>query len=108
MNRLYRAVAKRQCAFAVGIATLLIALLSQPAFAQATSATIFGSITDASGAAVPGAQVTATNIDTNFSRSATTGSDGRYQLVFLPIGTYKVEANAAGFRSLNKQAWSWT
>jgi hypothetical protein len=73
-----------------------------PAFAQATSATIFGSVTDPSGAAVPGAQVTATNIDTNVSRSATTGADGRYQLVFLPIGTYKVDASSAGFKKFEQ------
>jgi hypothetical protein len=84
-----------------GLAAVLVCT-APPAFAQATTATIFGSITDASGAAVPGAEVTATNVETNVTRSATTGADGSYQLVFLPIGTYRVDANARGFKKFEQ------
>lgn len=70
--------------------------------AQGTTATIYGTVTDSSGAVVPGVQVTATNLETNFSRSANTDQDGSYRLVFLPVGRYKVEVNAAGFKKFEQ------
>jgi len=84
------------------LAGMMLVFTGLPALAQAPSATIYGTVTDASSAAVPGAQVTATNVATNVTRSATTGADGSYQLVFLPIGTYRVEANAPGFKKFEQ------
>jgi outer membrane receptor protein involved in Fe transport len=76
-----------------------ILFLSAPAGAQFTSGTILGSVTDPSGAAVPGAVVTATNLDTQFSRSVTTGPGGDYVLVNMPLGNYRVKAEAGGFKA---------
>src|SRR5512138_473923 len=67
-------------------------------YAQVTTTTIYGTVTDSTGAVVPNAQVVATNLDTNLSRPATSDSEGRYQIEFLPIGSYKVEISAAGFK----------
>ena len=65
---------------------------------QVTTSAISGTVTDATGAVVPGVQVTAVNVETNFTRSATTDESGQYSIKFLPIGSYRVELNAAGFK----------
>ena len=73
------------------------ALLSLPAIAQ-TLGQITGRITDASGAAVTGADVTLVNIATNATRSTVTTGDGDYTFASIPPGTYNVKAQHAGFR----------
>jgi hypothetical protein len=93
MKRLFAAV----CA----AATLLV-LTALPVLAQGTTATIFGAVRDASGAAVVAAPVTATNVETNVARSTQTGADGAYQIMFLPVGTYRVEINAPGFKKFEQ------
>lgn len=77
--------------------TLLILLVSGVGFAQITSSTIVGTVTDSSGAAVANAQVTAVNTSTNLSRTAQTNDQGEYRIEFLPVGSYRVEVTAAGF-----------
>jgi outer membrane receptor for ferrienterochelin and colicin len=69
------------------------------ATAQITTATITGTISDPGGAKIPGANVTARNVDTGLTRTAVTGDDGAYRLEFLPIGNYTVEVTAvSGFK----------
>jgi hypothetical protein len=69
------------------------------AAAQITSATLVGTVTDSSGAALPGVTVTVRNADTGFTRTVATGDAGAYRLDFLPIGTYSVEAALSGFKT---------
>jgi len=76
--------------------TIFAALLASYAFAQ--EATIVGTVTDPSGAAVPNVKVTLTNIDTNVSRSVTTNTDGVYVAPDLHIGHFSVRAEATGFK----------
>ncbi len=59
---------------------------------------IFGTTRDISQAAVAGARVSATNVETNLMKEATSGADGEYRLLALPPGTYRVQASAAGFQ----------
>ena len=66
-------------------------------FAQNTTGIISGTVTDPNGAVVQGASVTATNTDTNLSRTATTDADGVYAFQLLPPGNYKIEVIANGF-----------
>ncbi|MGB2665939.1 MAG: carboxypeptidase regulatory-like domain-containing protein [Candidatus Acidiferrum sp.] len=66
--------------------------------AQEISASIRGTVTDGSGGAVNGAKVTAINADTGLQRTAVTNSQGAYLLVELPVGRYRVEAEAQGFK----------
>lgn len=66
--------------------------------AQVTTVTISGTVSDSAGAALPNAQVTAINTETNFSRTATTDSSGQYSIQFLPIGLYRLEVSASGFK----------
>ena len=80
---------------------LLIALCSTTAFPQATSQ-IQGSVQDATGAAVPGAEVKATQIETGIVRIATTSAEGTYVLANLPIGPYRLEVTKQGFAAFEQ------
>jgi len=71
-----------------------------PAFAQVTTTNIAGTVTDFSGASVPGAQITATNTGTNQTRSTQSNAQGDYRLEFLPTGTYNVEISAPNFKKV--------
>ena len=66
-------------------------------FAQSTTASILGVVTDERESVVPAATVTARNTETGFSRTAQTDGNGRYNLVNLPIGSYEVTVEAANF-----------
>ena len=70
--------------------------------AQLSTATMFGTVTDSTGAAVPGATVTITQTDTQTSRTLKTGNDGAYRADFLPVGPYKVAVSAPGFKTLER------
>ena len=80
---------------ATGLA-LVLALSSVCAWSQATSQ-IQGVINDASGAAVPGAEVKATQVETGAIRTATSAGDGVYVLSNLAIGPYRLEVTKQGF-----------
>jgi len=66
--------------------------------AQDTTATLVGKVTDPGGAIVPGAQVTARNVDTGLSRTVTSNDEGDYRIEFLPIGKYTLEVSYTGFK----------
>ncbi len=78
---------------------LTMVLLSSAAFAQsqATTGVIEGTVSDSSGAVLPGATVTLTNTGTNFTRDLVTNADGRYRGLLLPLGTYRLTVSLAGF-----------
>jgi hypothetical protein len=80
------------------LATLL-ALVPLPALAQATGA-ISGVVSDASGAALPGASVTVVNSGTGQTRTATAGTEGFYTVPLLQPGTYRVTASLQGFSAM--------
>ncbi|HEY0758710.1 MAG TPA: carboxypeptidase regulatory-like domain-containing protein [Acidisarcina sp.] len=65
---------------------------------QQYSGTITGSVTDSSGASLPGARVTVTNTATNATYTATTSSTGSYSVAQLPVGTYDVRISMANFK----------
>src|SRR5579872_3826966 len=77
-----------------------VSLLAAHLSAQVNaSGTFSGQITDAAGAAVPGAQVKITERSEGVSVSRTTGADGIYTVPFLKPGVYSVEVSAKGFNS---------
>src|SRR5271170_7686986 len=80
--------------------TVLGMLLVFPlaAHAQNYYGTIVGNVTDATGAAVPGAKVTVINTGTNNTFTATTSGHGSYSIPQLPIGTYEVHVSAGNFK----------
>lgn len=75
-------------------------LMSISLFAQEFKGTILGRITDASGAVVPRAQITATNTETNVAVDVQSNSEGNYIAPFLLPGKYKVAVGATGFRQV--------
>ncbi|HEY6267492.1 MAG TPA: TonB-dependent receptor [Candidatus Acidoferrum sp.] len=87
----------RQRVFVVFVAAILVLAASGVAWSQSVQGVITGTITDPSGAVVPGATVTITNPGTNASQSTTTGNDGSYRFSLVPPGTYTVEVKAANF-----------
>jgi hypothetical protein len=76
---------------------LLVPLLATAAAAQ-TTATVSGTVVDASGGVLPGVTVTATNVATGLVRRDVTGSEGRYVIPALPPGRYAVRAELSGFK----------
>jgi hypothetical protein len=88
-----------------GVAAIVAACaaLSIPAPARAQAATnsgqIVGQITDTSGAAIVGAQITARSEDTNLVRRAASDSAGRYAVPLLPPGAYDLTVEAAGLET---------
>jgi hypothetical protein len=69
--------------------------------AQVVTSTIVGTVVDPSGAAIPHAQVTLTNVGTNASRTTTTGSSGIFRFPSLQAGTYSVAVSATGFKKFS-------
>jgi hypothetical protein len=80
--------------------TVVFALPARPASAQVSTFDLFGTVTDESGAVLPGAAVTLSNVNTGVSREAVTDARGRYHFPALPpVGEYSVKASLAGFAS---------
>ncbi len=77
-------------------------LAASPSSAQIPTGAILGTVKDSSGSAVPGAEVTATHLGTQFARSATTDPGGAYALRLLPVGDYKVEVTLSGFKTYSQ------
>jgi len=71
---------------------------SLPAQTQAFAASLGGVVTDKSGGSIPKATVTLSNSQTGFSRTFTTGADGRYSFTLVPPGTYTLKVEKTGFR----------
>ena len=71
---------------------------STPAYADNLYASIRGTVTDPSGAALPGAKLTAKNIATGLTYTATSSNDGQFSFLQLPIGDYEVSAEKSGFK----------
>jgi Carboxypeptidase regulatory-like domain/TonB-dependent Receptor Plug Domain len=80
---------------------LAVAVLSLAvASSQDATGRIFGTVYDPQGAVIPEVQMTVTNTATQDTRTATTDKSGYFQLLALPIGTYKVSAEHPGFRTV--------
>ena len=87
----------RSAAVALAAGCLFVAAVS-PIRAQTATANINGYVRDTTGAIVPNAAVTARMTEQQFVRTAETNSEGFYQLLALPPGTYDVTVEAKGFQ----------
>ncbi|MDP2996008.1 MAG: carboxypeptidase-like regulatory domain-containing protein, partial [Bryobacterales bacterium] len=85
------------CRLAVLVAAVLA--IAPVALAQTSNASIVGTVTDPSSAAVPGVAITVTNQGTNVSREVSTAGDGSYRVYPLNPGTYQVKASTTGFKT---------
>jgi hypothetical protein len=94
---------KRVCFYAfLGFLVFSVLQVPQTLFADITG-TISGTVTDSSGAPVPGAAVVLTNAETGFKSQTTTATDGHYEFLAVPIGAnFGVEVTKAGFRTASR------
>lgn len=94
---------KRHTVISVGVrvwlATSLILALCSAATAQQTTGDVLGTVTDASGAVVPGATVVIENLGTHEKRTSQTSSSGEYVVNLLKPGTYGISISASGFKT---------
>ncbi len=95
-------------AFNFGMILLALGLVcgmvvwTTPAHADNLYASIRGTVVDPSGAVVPDAKLTATNIATGLSYSTTSSKDGLFAFLQLPIGDYSVKVERAGFKTFTE------
>src|SRR5215468_3401408 len=80
-------------------ATALCLCLSSFAFAQSNNATVSGTVSDATGALIPGVSVSATNTQTGVVTSAVSNEAGAYNFASLQPGVYRVSAELPGFQT---------
>lgn len=86
---------RKQLAFLV----ILGLVLPATALGQRTTAAMRGTVTDSSGAVVPGAEVTVRSADTGLTRTTTTTTDGLYSFADLPVGRYRLDVALQGFKT---------
>src|SRR6266851_3328695 len=84
----------------IATATLLA---PERASAQVLYGSIVGNVTDANGAVVPGAAVTATDQGTGVSKTTNTDQTGTYQFVDLQAGTYTLKVAVSGFKTFERR-----
>jgi Carboxypeptidase regulatory-like domain/TonB-dependent Receptor Plug Domain len=93
--------------FRTGLVGLFLLLAALPgvvlAQSQATTGVIEGTVSDAAGAPLPGAAVALRNTATNFEKTTTTGPEGRFRGLALPLGPYRVTVSLAGFTTLARE-----
>ena len=94
-------IRRTYCASGLMLALLGVFLLSVPnlSFGQDTNASLSGTVTDPSEAAIPGAKLTLTNVATGFQSNFVADETGAYTFRNLTPGTYKIEITAPGFKS---------
>jgi hypothetical protein len=86
------------CAFALAFAGL-----SRPAAAQSTYGAVVGVVTDSTTAIAPGATVTLREVQTNVTRTTTSGGDGNYEFLNLTQGRYQVAVEMSGFSRMTTE-----
>jgi hypothetical protein len=84
-------------AFKALLVCLLVGLIASSGNPQQVTGIIRGTVYDPSGATVSAAAVTVTQVETGFTRTATSGAQGDFTLVELPVGHYRVQAEAKDF-----------
>ena len=82
----------------VSVFCIFLTLSGALAFSQAITGSLRGRVFDKTGAVVNTAKVTAANTETGLSRSAKVSATGDYEIPQLPVGNYKVTAEAASFQ----------
>ena len=87
----------RKYSFLPVIAFLISVLTPIGLRAQSGTTSVHGTVTDKSGAAVSGAKITLVNAEQALTREANSGSEGEYEFVSLPPGTYSLKVEAPGF-----------
>ncbi len=84
---------------------IMLTMWAMPAVVQAqtVTGTMQGTITDQSGAVIPGVTVTLRNVETGQERVVTTNDEGAYNASFLPLGRYNVTASISSFGRVTRE-----
>src|SRR5205807_2312619 len=82
----------------LGLAVVLSLTVPTKLYAQGTTGRILGRVSDPSGAVLAGVKVTLVNEGTNVSRDVRSGENGDYDLVEVPVGSYRLEFDLTGFK----------
>ena len=93
-------VPKKAICRAVSLITCCLLLAAPLAYGQQVTSTFNGRILDQGDAVLPGVTVTATNVSTGVVRTTITNEEGLYLIPGLETGTYKIETELAGFRTV--------
>src|SRR5712692_3580556 len=88
----------------VVLCALALVIFTIPAAAQDFRGAIAGTITDSTGGVLPGVTVTVTNVETNGKTVITTDAKGFYEVRHLNAGSYSIEAQLEGFKSVLRKA----
>ncbi len=86
----------------------VVLMMTVSTWAQLSTATLFGAVTDNSGAVIPNATITLTQVDTNFTRTVKSNEQGQYRAEFLPIGSYTAKVEASGFQVMEQKGIALT
>ena len=81
------------------VCLIVLLLANAVTFGQVITASLQGRVADTSGAVLPKATVIVTNTETGFSRTTTSDDGGQYKLTSLPVGSYKITAQASSFQA---------
>ena len=87
----------------IGLAVLSCTLLVPSVLGQVTSGSIYGTVTDSSGAVIPGVEVSATNVSTAAFKTTKTNASGEYNFPVLDPGDYRVFVQMTGFQSQTQE-----
>src|SRR4026207_795044 len=93
---MFRAI--RLVLVSVSSMSMCLALVCPNLNAQVSAGSIVGFVTDPTGAVIPDAKVTATNVGTNRADDKVTDAQGHYEFPFLPAGRYKMSVEKQGFQ----------
>jgi len=91
---------RRLATLSQSLTLLAVCLLAIQGFGQVVTGTLSGTVVDTTGAVIPHATVTVTDLSTNVARTADATSDGYFNFPFLNPGQYRVEVKANGFETL--------
>src|SRR5690349_14394324 len=92
----------RKPSFLVALCAILLTA-ARLLYGQAVTGSMLGTVTDTSGASVPAAKVTITEVNTGISRSMDTNASGNFSFPTLEPGIYRVSVEKAGFRKEVKE-----
>src|SRR5207253_6337165 len=82
------------------LALLALLCTANPAWGQEVTASITGTVSDPTGAAVAGATVTAKSVERGLTYTAVTNESGIYRIAQLPVGSYELKVEKSGFASV--------
>jgi len=91
--------ARGPIAHSIRVRLLVLLVFGSTLYAQRTTADMLGTVTDASGAVLPGVKITVQNLDTAADYTATSDNAGNYLITLLPVGRYSIQVGASGFRT---------